>query len=735
MLIKGTGKGTTTNRSGEFEFRKLKEGTYILQVSLTGYETIEQAVAVEGDKTSELVLQLKLSHKQLREFVVTTGANKFATKESEYVAKMSLENLENPQVYTVITSELMKEQMVVDYKTALRGASGTTTLAQAGNGRPYTFIRGFITGNFIRNGVGAYQYSGVDPVNIDHIEVIKGPSGTLFGTGMVSYGGLVNRVTKKPMETFRGEITYNTGSYGLNRLSADINTPLTEDKRALLRVNAAFHGQGSFQDMGYEKNYIIAPSFKYKVNDRLTVLADAELYQRNTSSIVNYNIIDGSQLGIKDFSELKLDYKRSYSSNDVDTRLTNYNVFLQANYRISSSWTSQTLFTYNGVDAPEQYFMNPTILDNTRMARSVAMLSDRYHTVQFQQNFNGDFHIGSMRNRLLIGFDAIEYAQDPNYYISTPYDTIDYTQPGGTYISKGNLKNALDTLGMFPGDQKIYNYGVYFNDVINLTDRLIVMLSVRLDAYNDKGYRDLAAGVTYEGYKKMKASPKVGVVYQLVKDKLSLFGNYQNGFNYTGAKNEQGKVFKPEQAYQYEGGIKADIWENRVSASLSYYDILVNDKLRANPNNPTFQVQDATQSSKGVEAEITASPLSNLNLMLGYGYNESEYTKADKDLEGKRPYSTPKHTFSSWLSYRIGQGAVKGFGIGAGANYVSESFFDDANTLILPSYFIVSSTLFYEHPSFRVGLKLDNLTNQQYWGPWGQPQALRSFGASFALKI
>lgn len=736
IQVTGLSKNAVANDKGYFQIRNLAAGNYVLHISLIGYQTQQEQVTVAAKQTTTVNIQLKVSKNELQEVVVKSGHSKSGKKESEYVARMPLSNLENPQVYAVISNEIMKEQVITDYKSALKNAAGTSTLSQAANGRSYTFMRGFITGNFIRNGLGASQYSAIDPANLDHIEVIKGPSGTLFGTGNISYGGLINRVTKKPFDTAHTEISYTAGSFGLNRITADINTPLSADKRALFRLNTAFHSQGSFADAGFERNYLIAPSFTYKVNDRLSFNVEAELYQRHTQAMASYNFDNSALWANKSIKDVGLGYNRSYSSNDVDTRLLNYNVYLQANYKISKQWTSQTLFTINGVDAPEQYFMNPTVLAHDSLRRSVGKLSDAYHSTQIQQNFNGDVHIGSVRNRILLGLDYTGYFQDPNYFISTVYDVINYKNAATPFISKAALHRALDTLSASPGDQRTNNYAAYAVDVVNLTDRIIAMLSLRIDRYQDKGYRDLNSGITGPGFAQTKVSPKLGLIYQLVKNQVSLFGNYQNGFNYnSGQKSEDGKLFKPEQAYQYEGGVKLETFSNRLSATLSYYNILVNDKLRADPNNPNFSVQDASQSSKGLEAELIANPVDGLNITLGYGYNENVYKKSDAGLEGKHPYSTPANMFNGWASYTILRGKFKGAGIGAGGNYASQSFFNDNNTLILPSYVVLGATAFYDKPSYRIGLKADNLGNEQYWGPFGQVQMPRSFSANLTVKF
>lgn len=273
VLIKSTKKGTITDENGIFEFRKLKAGAYVLQISLTGYNSIEQTVTVEVNKTVSLDFTLQLSDKQLYEVTVSGGKNKFARKESNYSSRMPLGYLENPQVYNVVTKEILEEQVSTDFKSSFKNIPGVAPNGtnHSSNGRYYNSSRGFNTSNNVRNGLASASVTEIDPVNLERLEAIKGPSGTLFGSSLASFGGLFNRVTKKPVDYFRGEASLIVGSWGLNRLTLDLNTPLNESKDVLFRVNAAAHSERSFQDAGYFKTYAVAPSFTFKLSDRLTI--------------------------------------------------------------------------------------------------------------------------------------------------------------------------------------------------------------------------------------------------------------------------------------------------------------------------------------------------------------------------------------------------------------------------------------------------------------------------------
>jgi iron complex outermembrane receptor protein len=140
--------------------------------------------------------------------------------------------------------------------------------------------------------------------------------------------------------------------------------------------------------------------------------------------------------------------------------------------------------------------------------------------------------------------------------------------------------------------------------------------------------------------------------------------------------------------------------------------------LRDDPDNPPFDLQDGTQVSKGFEAEVIANPIPGLNIVAGYAYNKSKMEKSDKNLEGLRPSSAgPERTVNGWISYRFIKGSAKGLGLAFGGNYGSESFQTNTQAYVftIPSYTVLDASVFYDRPSYRLGLKIDNLTNEKYW--------------------
>ncbi|MCF0054835.1 TonB-dependent receptor [Dyadobacter sp. CY356] len=716
VKLKNTTKGTVANTHGSFEFKNLPTGTYTVEFSMVGYETsTAEAILTDEKPHADLMVQLDFSSRKLDEVIISSGGNRFAKKESDDVSKMPISNMENPQVYSVVSKELMKEQIVTDYNSAFKNVPGAGIAEVRNQGRTTSISRGFATPQLVRNGVGSFTYSTIDPANLERVEVIKGPSATLFGSTLSSFGGLFNRVTKKPFDVFKGEVSFSAGSWDLNRLTVDINTPLNEDKSALLRVNTALHSERSFQDAGFARNFLIAPSFSYAVNDRLTLLLDVEFSGYKSTSPMR--VTPSTKGKARSVTELGMPYKLSFANNTINYAGQQYNVFGQIKYKLSPAWTSQTIVSRTRSSA-DGNVVGLTILSDSTLRQTVTNQDYPYYGTDFQQNFIGDFHLGPLRNRVVAGIDVYSLRATRND-ASVNMPAINFKKPGNAYnnfnltrvtplLSSAALTNFVST--------NERTYSAYVSDVLNITDRLLAMASLRIDRYSNLGTYYPGMDSTAGAFKQTALSPKLGVVYQVVKDRISIFGNYMNGFNNVSGSDFSGNTFKPNQANQIEGGVKLDY--NFITATFSYYDISVTNVTRDDPDHVNFSIQDGTQLSKGFEAEVIANPAPGLNIVAGFTYNDSKYTKANESIQGYRPTTAgPPRMANLWVSYRLVKGAAKGLGVGFGGIYGSESFQSNTKTFsfTIPSYTVLDASVFFDKPKFRIGLKADNLTNEKYW--------------------
>jgi iron complex outermembrane receptor protein len=696
----------------------------LLLLTHTGFAQQKDSVEAKMDST-----------RQLGDLIIT-GYNKFNKKETDDIARLPLKNIENPQVYTVVTKEIMQEQVVTGYSDIFKNIPGTGVPIVYNQGRTSMLSRGFQTDNLIRNSVSGFVYTNIDPANLERVEAIKGPSGTLFNSSMISFGGLFNRVTKKPMETNRTEITYTAGSFDLNRLTVDVNRALDDDKKSLLRVNGAAGTQQSFQDAGFSRNVMLAPSFVYKAGDRLSFLLDVEASMFTATSPIRFAPATTGK--ITDVRNLGMDYKLSFTNNTLAYTTQQLNVFGQVNDRLSDQWRSQTNYTRT-YSATRGFVTQLVGKTDSTLQQSAQIENFPYNGTEVQQNFIGDFHIGRLRNRMVVGVDV--YNQKSNR--STPtvnMPVLNFRHPGAAYnnFNAAKVDSAAARAAYSVYRTNLYTYGVYVSDVINLTDNLNVMLSLRGDRFDNKGTFYPSADSTAGAYTQNALSPKLGIVYEIVPDVVSIFGNYMNGFSNTGGTDFEGVAFKPQQANQWEGGIKLDLMNHRISSTVSYYNIDVSNMTRDDPGHAGYSIQDGTQVSKGIEAEVIANPFGGLNIVAGYSYNDSKYTQSNATVLGLRPATAgPAHLANLWASYKLLSGSAKGLGFGIGGNYGSSSFQTNTVTFAfhIPAYTVLDATVFYDQPRVRIGLKVNNFTNEKYWSYRLAPQLPTNVAADITFRF
>ena len=752
ITIKENNRTVLTDEEGFFTFRNINAGQYSLIVSATGFGSVTKTVEVQNKITSTVLITIETGINELAEVTVNSGRRKFYRSSSETVARMPLKNLENPQVYNTITASLLQEQVITQFDDALKNAPGIdklwTSTGRGGDGAAYFSLRGFSVQPSMINGVAGLTNGGLDPANIERIEVIKGPSGTLFGSSLVSFGGLINLQTKRPYDTTGGEISYTGGGFGLNRLTADINSPLNASKKTLFRLNTAYHSEGSFQDAGFRKSIFVAPSFSFKANERLSFLLNTEFYQSEATNPLMLFLNRTRKLNATNVNELNVDFNRSFTSNDITIKTPTVNLFGQMTYKLSDKWTSQTNISRSTRKSDGYYSYVMYILPgDSLLNRYISNQNATGYTTSFQQNFIGDFTIGKLRNRMVAGIDVLHLSTQNNSSAYVLFDTVNAIRADNRYTQL--TKAALDARfaqnnNPTRNTANSYTYSAYVSNVLNITDQLMAMMSVRVDRFDNKGTLTHRTNTTTGAFAQTAVSPKLGLVYQIVKDKLSLFGNYMNGFrNVNAITQPDGTVsnFKPQQANQWEGGIKAELLNRKITASLSYYNIYVTNITRPDPSRAGFTIQDGNMSSKGFEADISANPLPGLNLIAGYSFNKSLNDQTDPASNGRRPVTAgPEQLVNFWTSYQFVRGTMKGWGIGMGGNYASENLITNNSVngiFTLPAYTVINSTLFYNAAAFRIALKVDNLLNERYFKGWTtvEPQLPRRVSANISFRF
>lgn len=746
ITVTGRKKSATSDPTGRYSIDQLSSGTHRIRVGAAGYEPLE--ITITLGEAQHLRKDLTLQARLLDE-ITAIGQGKRNTyfQDSSFtVGKLPLKNLENPQVYHTIPKELMQEQVVTDFHDALKNATGVSRLwestGRGGDGAEYYSMRGFSVQPTMINGVPGLNNGALDPANIESVDVIKGPSGTLFGSAVISYGGLINVTTKKPHEKLAGNFGYVMGSFGQNRLTGDLTIPL--NTKASMRINTAYSEQNTFQDAGFNKAIFIAPSFKFTPSEKLTFLINTEFQQGESANAPMLFLNRNVPLAFNDMTPFANLYKRSFTSNDLAIRNPNFNLQGQALYKINKNWTSQTIIASSTSKTNGYYHYLWDFGDGNTFGRYISKRNGETHTIDVQQNFIGDITVGKIRNRVVVGIDYFES--------NVRNASTGWVLNGLVTLQDGHDSGDMTTIGVdsllngtFEGTSlaKTQVASAYISDVINLAKGLSAMLSVRVDNFRN----DAFTASTTDTKSQTSISPKFGLVYQPILDKVSVFGNYMNGFVNQAptqvadadGSNVRMKSLQPEQANQAEFGVKTNLWGNRVALTASYYHILVSNKVMSDPTNINNVIQGGKVESTGYEISLVANPLPGLNIIAGFSENQAKVV-ADNPANGYlglRPEEAgPAQLMNFWISYSLSKTKLKGLGIGFGGNIASEYMTLNratTGTFTLPSYEVFNAALSYKTNNYSLVFKLNNLLNTRYYSGWSTitPQNTRNASLAF----
>lgn len=663
------------------------------------------------------------------------------------VAKYPLKNIENPQVYHVLPKKLIKDQVSTGFTSVLQNVTGVSLLRTQtglpGNGASVYALRGFAVQPTLVNGMPYLNNAFIETYNIESVEVLKGNSSTLFGSSMSAHGGLINITTKKPEAQNITEIGALFGANQLNRYTLDVNRKI--NGRVAARLVAAYHTENSFQDAGFNRYVFVAPSVKVLVNDRLSVSANAEI---RSATAANAPQLFLSRFTPSSFNTglFEKNYLRSFTANPLILKTPSINFQAQGDYKIDENWTSQTKLSFSNTktDGYAQFLWN--MASGTNLTRYISKAHGNTTTFDLQQNFSRTIKVYKFMNRLVAGVDIF------NTSISNH---------GTPWITNGavNFQNGNDTGILFTEDYdamlnglprsnakgQITSTAVYVNDVIDFLPNLKATVSFRLDHLQTKSDENNQATGSHTVF-----SPKLGVVYQPMKEKVYVFANFMNGMSaltpYSTARMDGStprvSIYNPERATQVELGTKAHLYQNKVALMASYYYSKLSQKTLMDPNNPNQFLQGAKVNSSGIELSVISNPIEGLELIAGYSHNIAEITKDVQNgaYLGLRPEEAgPKNLLNFWAKYQPKYSFLKGFTVGLGGNYAGEHRALNRTTghFTLPAYLLLNSVISYSAKKYSVNLKLENITNQKYYTGWGSiaPQNPRTVALGFVFGL
>jgi len=242
---------------------------------------------------------------------------------------------------------------------------------------------------------------------------------------------------------------------------------------------------------------------------------------------------------------------------------------------------------------------------------------------------------------------------------------------------------------------------------------LILLLGGRYDfAWHEQ--KDYLSGVTTD-QDDTAFTYRAGLMYQFIPG-LAAYVSYATSFQpVTFGARANGTALEPETGQQVEGGFKIDMFDGRLTSTISIYHLTRQNVTVDDPNNEGFSIQTGEQRSQGVEVSAQARIVDGWDLLAFYAYTDAEITDDTTFPVGNRLPNTPKHSGGLWTTWTFPSGPLKGLGAGAGFRYVGERPADFSNAVTLPDYVVVDASVFYRRGRLSLDLNFKNITNETYF--------------------
>ena len=630
----------------------------------------------------------------------------YVVKEGNTATRTDTPLKDVPQSIQVVPQQVIEDQQVQSLQDITRNVSGVIQEDTFGGSLDRFLIRGFEQTVFLRDGFRDETQLVRETAKLERVEVLKGPASVLYGT--LEPGGIINLVTKKPLEDplYSAELT--VGSFGFVEPSIDLGGSLNEDRTVLYRLNALYESGGNFRDFdqGVER-FFVAPALTWKIGE-------------NTDITLNFDYLDDERpldqgiVAIGDgIADISFDRVLQELDDVVETESFDTGYLLE--HRFSDSWKLRNNFRFNSVDGARVYTRFNNLDESTGiLERSWQDNSELNQTYALQTNVVGEFATGSIEHNLLFGVDLFRRDRDlDNRFSEDDNDagSINIFDPELGVIPRPERDDLPNDLML---NSQTDTLGIYLQDQIEISKQWQLLAGGRFDIVDQESSSGSVGEISSSEQQEEAFSPRLGVVYQPIET-LSLYTSFTQSFSPNDDVDPEGEIIDPERGSQYEVGIKGEFLDGDLSATLAAFNINKTNIAIDDPNLEGVSIPIGEQRSRGIELDVRGEIMPGWNAIASYAYTDAEITEDDgSEIEGNRPLGVPENAASLYTTYEIQQGDFQGLGFGAGLFFVGEREGDEENSFQVPDYTRTDASIFYKRNNWEAAVNFKNLFNIDY---------------------
>lgn len=722
VFVLNTNYAAISNTDGAFEINNISAGDYTVAVSALGYAAINQKVHVTTGGNTPLQFALDYSANQLEAVVVS------AEKKEENVQAV-------PVSISALTAKNIAEYRLWNTRD-LTAIVPNLFAGNPGDGRNVTSVRGITSSSYdpavttYIDGVNQFTLDTYIPqlFDVERIEVLRGPQGTLYGRNAM--GGVVNIITKQPSNKTDGFAEASAGNYGLQRYSLGIRTPILKNK---LYFGAAGLYEGldgyytnDYYNEKFDKQHSIGGNYylKYLASSRWAITLNVKhMAARNNGSFTLNGSKDdafANPFHVNQDARAKLVDNTFNSSLSVNYSGDKFNfssqTAYQSNYRYYATPIDGDFAPIDGVTVVNNYgskWNNVKVLTQEFKFSSPASLASPFKwtagTYFFYQNVPN-------KQGTHFGKDA-QYVGSPD----SNYTIINTTKAKSTGIA-------------------VYAQGTYA-----ITNMFDVTAGIRYDYQHTKEsvlgeYQPDASPVpVFQTQPDTSATASYSAFSPMVSFSLhptsntNLYVSYNRGYRTGGLTQLSADpsqpplyAYKPEYSNNFELGIKNTLFNDKLKLNVAlFYTTITNAQVPTLvlPSAITVTKNAGGLTSKGIDAEIAATPVQGLEAVYNFGYTHARYTTlkvssngSENNLEGNRQIFTPDVTSMLALQYSLPISHWQGLRafVRGEWQYIGQTYFDLANNIRQSPYNLLNASAGITSKHLDVMLWGRNLTDKKY---------------------
>lgn len=743
IMIPELNIGTVTNSNGKYQLNSVPAGSFTLKVSYLGFETVEKFI--DASENVQLNFTLNEANYMLDGIMVSAQ-------------KREQMNKEVPIAITSYGGKFLENTNTFEYDALSEFVPGLQVQIQSVN-NPGIVIRGITSDSgdsrveprvsVFQDGVSISKSRGsvVELYDMERVEVLKGPQGTLFGRG--AQIGAIHLIQNKAKNQKSGFLKAAFGNYNQRIITGHVNTPVVEDK-LFVRFAGIYNARDGFLDnlsggdLNGKETLAFRTSLKYLMGERTTLDVIAN-WQRDTPPGTSFksgtfaprggdtnpntfaDLERGEELGLdRDVWGITGILKHSFNENWDLTSITAYRKF-----------DSDEAFDADGTAAPVLFFRE--------QSKGEQFSQELRFNFDTNENFRGFFGVNFFAEDgsqsvpwevneqsyalLLLNTENLVVNGVPQFLPNIPNDPATFGPLAGAPLLESNKERFTNFGENYSGD-------IFIDGSYDVTNKLTATLGLRATWENINAAYEVENAeqpgllgnflgafpnnlfVPTNGRRSASenftsAVGRFALDYDF-NEEISVFGNIARGRrpNVINVTATDVNVLSDETVWSYELGFKSLFLKNRLQfdANAFYYDyqnfqttiatLDPDDGLVIIPND------SGSATSYGFESSFQYAVNKDISFFANYGYIDATFDDVDEDgneqaLAGNRFRLTPEHSFS--LGGNIGfplSDRLEGFLLPT-YSYKSEVFFEETN---LPNI----SQEGYGLLNLRLGLRLDD---------------------------